>query len=97
MKTQAIWLIRSIAAFIMFGSGLAMLVMVLFKFSGVVAALSVLWLVGGAFSFPRMPNAWRRDPPSQKQVAYATKLGIDVPHDVTKGELSQMITSVAGK
>jgi hypothetical protein len=74
-----------------------MLGMVLFKFNGLVTAISVLWLVGGAFSFPRMPNAWRRDPPSQKQVAYATKLGIDVPHDVTKGELSQMITSVVGK
>ena len=97
MKTQAIWLVRSIAAFIMFGSGLVMLGMVLFKFNGLVTAISVLWLVGGAFSFPRMPNAWRRDPPSQKQVAYATKLGIDVPHDVTKGELSQMITSVVGK
>jgi hypothetical protein len=97
MKTHAIWLVRSIAAFIMFGSGLAMLGMVLFKFNGLVTAISVLWLVGGAFSFPRMPNAWRRDPPSQKQVAYATKLGIDVPHDVTKGELSEMITSVVGK
>jgi hypothetical protein len=97
MKTQAIWLVRSIAAFIMFGSGLAMLGMVLFKFNGLVTAISVLWLVGGAFSFPRMPNAWRRDPPSQKQVAYATKLGIDVPPDVSKGELSEMITSVVGK
>jgi hypothetical protein len=97
MKTHAIWLVRFIGALIMFGSGLAMLGMVLFKFNGVVAALSVLWLVGGAFSFPRMPNAWRRDRPSEKQLAYAMKLGIDVPDDVSKGELSEMITSVAGR
>jgi hypothetical protein len=97
MKTKAIWLVRSIAAFIMLGSGLAMLGMVLFKFNAVVAALSVLWLVGGAFSFPRRPNAWRRDRPSEKQLAYAMKLGIDVPDDVSKGELSEMITSVAGR
>ena len=97
MKTWAIFGIRTTAAAIMLLSGATMLVFVLFKFSGVVAALSVLWLVGGALSFPRMPNAWRRDPPSQKQVAYASKLGIDVPPDVTKGELSEMITSVVGR
>ena len=97
MKTNAIWLVRSIAAFIMFGSGLAMLGMVLFKFNGVVAALSVLWIVGGAFSFPRVPNAWRREQPSQKQLAYAAKLGLDVPDDISKGDLSDMISSVTGR
>ena len=97
MKTWLIFGVRVAAAATMVISAVVMLVMLLFKFNGLVAAISVLWLVGGAFSFPRMPNAWRRDPPSQKQVAYATKLGIDVPHDVTKGELSEMITSVVGK
>lgn len=97
MKTWLIFSLRCAAAAIMALSGAAMLVMVLFKFDGFVAALSALWLVGGVFSFPRMPNAWRRDPPSQKQVAYATKLGIDVPSDITKGELSEMITSVVGR
>ena len=72
-----------------------MLIAVLFKFSWAPAACSVLFLFGGAFSFPRMPNAWRRDRPSEKQLAYAMKLGIDVPDDVSKGELSEMITSVA--
>ena len=97
MKTWIIWCVRTAAASTMFITGAAMLIMVLFKFSGAVAALSVLFMFGGAFSFPRMPNAWRRDRPSEKQVAYALKLGIDVPPDATKGELSEMITSVVGR
>ena len=97
MKTWAIFCVRAAAAAFLFLSGAALLVMVVFKFSGVVAAISALWLFGGAFSFPRMPNAWRRDRPSEKQLAYAMKLGIDVPDDVSKGELSEMITSVAGR
>jgi hypothetical protein len=64
---------------------------------GFVAALSVLWIVGGAFSFPRVPNAWRREQPSQKQLAYAAKLGLDVPDDISKGDLSDMISSVTGR
>jgi hypothetical protein len=97
MKTWAIWLVRSAAAAVMFVTGAAMLIAVLIKFSVPLASCAVLFLFGGAFSFPRMPNAWRRDKPSQKQVAYATKLGIDVPEDISKGELSEMITSVVGR
>ena len=97
MKTRAIWLVRCAAAATMLLSGVALMLMVLFKFSGAVAALGLLWLVGGAFSFPRMPNAWRRDAPSEKQVAYAMKLGIDVYPDTTKGELSEMISRVTGR
>ena len=97
MKTWAIWCVRTAAAAVMFLTGAAMLIAVLFKFSWALAACSVLFLFGGAFSFPRMPNAWRRDRPSEKQLAYAMKLGIDVPDDVSKGELSEMITSVAGR
>lgn len=97
MKTWAIWCVRCAAASIMAISGAVMLVLVLFRFNPALAALSLLWLVGGAFSFPRMPNAWRRDPPSEKQLAYARKLGIDVPPDVSKGELSEMITNVSGR
>lgn len=97
MKSWGIWLVRAAAAAVMFVTGAAMLIALMFKFSGPIAATAVLFLFGGAFSFPRIPNAWRRDPPSQKQIAYAKKLGIDVPDGISKGELSEMITSVAGR
>jgi hypothetical protein len=97
MKSSIIWAVRCAAAAVMFITGAALLVMVAFKFSGVVVAISLLWLFGGAFSFPRMPNAWRRDRPTEKQVAYALKLGIDVNDELTKGELSEMITNAVGR
>ena len=97
MKTWIIWAVRSAAASAMALSGLVLLVMVLFKFQPTMLAFGLLWLFGGVFAFPRMPGAWRRDRPSDKQIAYATKLGIDVPHDITKGELSEMISSVTGR
>jgi hypothetical protein len=97
MKSWIIWAVRSAAAAVMFITGAVFLILVLFKFNGAVAAMSVLFLFGGAFSFPKIPNAWRREPPSQKQLAYAAKLGIDVPTDISKGELSDMISSVVGR
>jgi len=97
MKTWLIWGVRSAAAAVMFITGAVSVVLILFKFNGALATMAVLFLFGGAFSFPRMPNAWRRDRPSEKQLAYAMKLGIDVPDDVSKGELSEMITRVAGR
>jgi hypothetical protein len=81
----------------MFLTGAAMLIAILFRFSWALAACSVLFMFGGAFSFPRVPNAWRREQPSQKQLAYAAKLGLDVPADTSKGELSDMISSVVGR
>lgn len=97
MKTWIIWAVRSAAAAVMALSGLVIMVMVLFKFNASMLAFGSLWLFGGLFAFPRMPGAWRRDKPSDKQIAYATKLGIDVPADATKGELSEMISSVTGR
>ena len=97
MKSSIIWAVRCAAAAVMFLTGAAMLIAVLFKFSAALAACAVLFLFGGAFSFPRLPNAWRRDRPTEKQVAYALKLGIDVNDDMTKGELSEMITNAAGR
>lgn len=59
-------------------------------FGGVVlAATRLVW--------PRRPNAWRSDPPTEKQLAYAADLGIIVPPGATKGEVSAMITAVTGR
>jgi len=97
MKNWIIFCVRAAAASVMCLAGAAMLFTVLMKFNGAAAATAALFLFGGAFSFPRIPNAWKREPPSQKQIAYAEKLGIDVPEGINKGDLSAMITSVVGR
>lgn len=63
-----------------------------------VAAVSSAWIaVASALSWPRLPDAWRRDPPTDKQIAYAEKLGIDVPDSMTKGQLSDLISRATGR
>lgn len=51
----------------------------------------------GAFSWPRRANAWRKDPPTEKQIAYATSLGIDIPPNASKGELSDLISQATDR
>jgi hypothetical protein len=51
-----------------------------------------LFGVAGAFAWPRRPNAWRHDPPTDRQVAFARDLGISIPRKITKGELSDLIS-----
>lgn len=97
MTSWIIWGIRAAAASVMFLTGIVTLFTVLMKFNAAGASAAVLFLFGGAFSFPRIPNAWKREPPSQKQIAYAEKLGIDVPDGINKGDLSAMISSVVGR
>ena len=57
----------------------------------VTAAIGGVMLIGGWLSWPKRPNAWRHDPPTDRQVDYALDLGIDIPANVTKGQLSDMI------
>ena len=97
MLSWLIWGVRSAAAGVMFLFGVACLVMAVMRRDATLAVLAVLFLFGGGFSFPKIPNAWRRERPSQKQIAYAEKLGIDVPPSISKGELSDMISSVVGR
>jgi len=48
-------------------------------------------------SWPRMPNAWRRDAPTDRQLEYAEDLGIDVPAGATKGQVSDLISAITGR
>jgi hypothetical protein len=48
-------------------------------------------------TWPKSPNAWRRDPPTERQIAYALDLGIPIPPGVSKGELSDMISQATGR
>lgn len=57
-------------------------------------ALAAAWVLAAAvLSWPRVPDAWRRDPPTDRQLAYAESLGIIVPPGATKGQVSDMIES----
>lgn len=53
--------------------------------------------LGGWLTWPRLPNAWRRDPPTQRQLDYAADLGIRVPRRATKGQVSDLISAAKGR
>lgn len=53
--------------------------------------------LAGFFAWPRSPNAWRNDKPTQRQLEYAASLGIKVPKRATKGKVSDMISAVTGR
>lgn len=62
------------------------------------ASFGGMWLMASvALSWPSLPDAWRKDPPTQRQLEYAASLGIDVPDGVSKGQLSDMISRAAGR
>lgn len=64
----------------------------------VAMAAGCCWIIAAAvLSWPRMPDAWRSDPPTARQVAYATKLGIQVRAGMTKGQISDLISRAAGE
>jgi hypothetical protein len=56
-------------------------------------AIGAVFGLAGLFSWPRRPNAWRKDPPTERQLAYARDLGISIPKGISKGELSDLITA----
>ncbi len=66
--------------------------------SGFFVYIIGVWLLAAVgLSWPRIPDAWRKDPPTQKQLAFAASLEIDVPEGISKGELSNLISQVTGR
>ena len=91
----AAYTVRSVGLLIV---GISSLVMAWFSVFGekpsvASAACSALVLAAAVLSWPRVPKAWRRDPPTDKQLEYALKLGIDIPDGCSKGQLSDMISA----
>lgn len=99
MAAWTIWLVRSIASFLLGAFGLIFGAAGAFggERNAIAIAVGVVMIAAAWLSWPRRPNAWRYDPPTERQIAYATSLGIDIPTGVTKGELSDMISRVAGR
>ncbi len=86
--------VRVAAAFLL---GMCCLVSAVTAFSGEksrvpIAVTAAVFGVGCLATWPRRPNAWRRDHPTERQVAYATDLGIRVRRGMSKGELSDLIS-----
>lgn len=65
------------------------------SWAGVV--IGTVLTLAGLFTWPRRPNAWRSDPATEKQLAYARDLGLPIPAKPTKGQLSDLISSATGK
>lgn len=98
MIAWLIWAVRlSASSFMLLVSGLLVLFFFTTNDKALMAGLAAMFGLAGFFSFPRRPNAWKQDPPTQKQIDYASKLGIVVMPGMTKGELSALISQVTGR
>lgn len=88
-----VYLIRLLASLIMLAVGVSMAAgsATGTKSAGLMLGMGAVFGLAGFFSWPRRPNAWRRDAPTDRQIAYARDLGIRIPKGVTKGQLSDMI------
>ncbi len=67
------------------------------KPSGMGAFCCAWAIVSAVLSWPRVPDAWRSDPPTQRQLEYAQALGIVVPAGISKGQLSDLISNATGR
>jgi hypothetical protein len=63
----------------------------------VTLSIAAVMALGCFFVWPRRPNAWRKDPPTNRQLAYAATLGITVPRRATKGQVSDLISASTGR
>jgi hypothetical protein len=50
---------------------------------------------GAYLAWPR--STWRDEAPSQRQLSYASDLGVRVPRGATKGQVSDLISRVTGR
>lgn len=92
------FIVRASGLVIVIGSTLIMLVASFGNGAnvGTIAGCSLV-LASCVLSWPRRPNAWRSDPPTERQIAYAESLGIHVAPGLSKGQLSEMISQAAGR
>lgn len=93
-----IYTLRGIGALLFVGVGLLTLISAAWSENAItMTAIGIATSVLGWVAWPRQPNAWRRDPPTERQIRYAEALGIEVPPSISKGDLSDLISQVAGR
>jgi len=91
MLSQIIYLARAAASFSVTAIGLILLVAAASKPTAWTIGIAALIAGGGALAWPRRPNSWRSDKPTDRQLAYAKDLGIPLSPDMTKGQVSDLI------
>ncbi len=94
MVQSLLYLVRLFAAVVLIGVALVLVSVALTTPKGREVSFGVAAVFGsaGAFSWPRRPDAWRRDPPTERQLAFARDLGIRIPKGISKGDLSDLIS-----
>lgn len=94
MVGSLLYLIRAATALLVLVLGLGLLVVAATakNSTGWGVALAAAVTVAGALAWPRSPDAWRRDKPTDRQLAFAKDLGIAIPRGISKGELSDLIS-----
>jgi len=96
MLVYGMWFLRAAGSGLIVLTGLSCFLIAMFsgpKWYWPVGIGLVLCAAGG-LSWPRMPNRWRSDPPTDRQLSYANDLGIVIPAGVSKGQLSDLISAV---
>lgn len=85
---------RLFAAIVLLGAAAALAVTAMSdkKSTSFLIGTAAFFAVAGAFTWPRRPNAWRHDRPTERQLAFARDLGIRVPRGISKGDLSDLIS-----
>jgi hypothetical protein len=99
MAVWILWAGRVAAALVLLLVSLAFLLVGLMTPDGKILGFSVAAVTALAAwaSWPRTPNSWRGDPPTERQLEFAANLGIDVPAGATKGQVSDLISAVTGR
>lgn len=97
MFAQLVYLTRATfaAIFLVFGLILVLNSMVAPKKTAYTVGVPIAIAVGGALAWPRRPNSWRRDKPTERQLAYAKALGVPLRPGLSKGEVSDLISQFA--
>ena len=99
--SSVFYIIRTVGLGMFGATSIVIIAMPLFnseRSQGVFGLIVGVWaLATVVLSWPRVPDAWRKDLPTQKQLAFAESLEIDVPPGISKGELSDMISQVTGR
>lgn len=94
MVQSLVYLVRLFAAVVLIGVALVLVSVALTTPQGREVSFGVAAVFGlaGVFAWPRRPNAWRNDRPTERQLAFARDLGIRIPKGASKGDLSDLIS-----
>lgn len=94
MLSRLVYVVRLLLSFciVLLGLGLLLATATSKKRNAYTIGLPIAVAAAGVLSWPRSLDAWRREPPTEKQLAYAKDLGISLRPGLTKGQVSDLIS-----